>query len=134
MKKNSKKKSTDRSMFEAKHCFQSLNNKLKLYEESVKKNRKKTTTTKAIKSYIFTEPRCGPIGAAISLPVAPCDVDAPQPLVDRRPSVSMLKWGSYHKRNDALTPTAARQGSTKSLSLFILLRYIFCFIFYFNTD
>ncbi|XP_037032238.1 uncharacterized protein LOC119071492 isoform X1 [Bradysia coprophila] len=57
------------------------------------------------------EPRCGPVtGAAISLPLAPCDVDAPQPLVDRRPSVSLLKWGSS-KRNDAPTPTAARQVS-----------------------
>lgn len=58
----------------------------------------------------FSEPRCGPVtGAAISLPLAPCDVDAPQPLVDRRPSVSLLKWSSS-KRNDASTPTVGRQG------------------------
>lgn len=58
----------------------------------------------------FLEPRCGALtGAAISLPLSPCDVDAPQPLVDRRPSVSLLKWSSS-KRNDAPTPTAARQG------------------------
>ncbi|KAJ6646663.1 hypothetical protein Bhyg_01876 [Pseudolycoriella hygida] len=57
------------------------------------------------------EPRCGPVtGAAISLPLPLCDVDAPQPLVDRRPSVSLLKWSSC-KRNDAPTPTAARQVS-----------------------
>lgn len=57
---------------------------------------------------LFTEPRCGPVtGAPISLPI-PCDVD-PQPLVDRRSSISLLKWGSC-KRNDAPTPTAARQG------------------------
>lgn len=70
-----------------------------------KKRKKNTDKTK----HIFSE-RCGPIGAAISPPVGPCDVDAPQPLVDRRPSVSMLKWGSYHKRNDTLSPAAARQG------------------------
>lgn len=58
----------------------------------------------------FSEPRCGPINAAISLSLPPCDVDAPQPLVDRRPSVSLLKWGSTHRRNDASTPTAVRQG------------------------
>lgn len=68
----------------------------------------------------FSEPRCGPIGAAISLPLAPCDVDAPQPLVDRRPSVSMLKWGSYHKRNDVPTPTAARQGSKLYIYMLII--------------
>lgn len=71
---------------------------------------------------IFSEPRCGPIGAAtISLPLPPCDVDMPQPLVDRRPSVSLLKWGSQ-KRNDAPTPTAARQGLT--LFSIIFLYYV----------
>lgn len=71
------------------------------------------TKTKPKSNMHFSEPRCGPIGAAISLPLAPCDMDAPQPLVDRRPSVSMLKWGSCQKRNDAPTPTAARQGLNK---------------------
>ncbi|XP_055390557.1 uncharacterized protein LOC129619338 isoform X3 [Condylostylus longicornis] len=57
----------------------------------------------------FTE-RCGPVltGATYTLTSSSCDVDAPQPLVDRRPSVSYLKWTA---RNDAHTPTAARQVS-----------------------
>lgn len=63
----------------------------------------------------ISEPRCGPLAGASGSPVACAltDVnDAPSsqflPLVDRRPSVSMLnaKWG------DRSTPTAAalRQG------------------------
>ena len=66
------------------------------------------------KKPIFTEPRCGPVtGAAISLPIPSCDVDVAQPLIDRRPSVSMLKWGGSGKRSEAPTPTAARQGLKK---------------------
>lgn len=59
----------------------------------------------------LSEPRCGPLsgGSPIACALTSSgDVnDAPQflPLVDRRPSVSMLlKWG------DRSTPTAARQG------------------------
>ncbi|XP_055857429.1 uncharacterized protein LOC129920207 isoform X1 [Episyrphus balteatus] len=62
----------------------------------------------------FNEERCGPLlsGANNTPPISPLsyDVDAPQPLVDRKPSVSLLKWNSG-KRNDAPTPTAARQVS-----------------------
>lgn len=65
---------------------------------------KSTTPTNCI----FSEPRCGPIGASISL--SPCDIDVPQPIIDRRPSMSLFKWGGSQKRNDAPTPTAARQG------------------------
>lgn len=61
---------------------------------------------------IFSEPRCGPIGANISLSLPQCDVDVPQPIIDRRPSMSLFKWGGSLKRNDAPTPTAARQGLT----------------------
>lgn len=59
---------------------------------------------------IFSEPRCGPIGASISLSLPQCDIDVPQPIIDRRPSMSLFKWGGSQKRNDAPTPTAARQG------------------------
>ncbi|CAD7088297.1 unnamed protein product [Hermetia illucens] len=62
---------------------------------------------------IEQEERCGPVaGAAISSYPLPssCDVDAPQPLVDRRPSVPLMKWNAS-KRNDAPTPIAARQVS-----------------------
>lgn len=62
---------------------------------------------------IFSEPRCGPIGASISLSLPQSDVDAPQPIIDRRPSLSLFKWGSSQKRNDAPTPTA-RQGLIRS--------------------
>lgn len=40
----------------------------------------------------------------------PCDIDVPQPIIDRRPSVSLFRWGGSQKRNDAPTPTAGRQG------------------------
>lgn len=84
---------------------------------------------------LFTEPRCGPVtGAPISLPI-PCDVD-PQPLVDRRSSISLLKWGSC-KRNDAPTPTAARQGlndckNNLFLMFFCLFFELFCLILFFG--
>lgn len=60
---------------------------------------------------IFSEPRCGPIdrGASISLSM-PHEFDMPQPIIDRRPSVTLFKWGGSQKRSDAPTPTAARQG------------------------
>lgn len=68
----------------------------------------------------FSEPRCGPLtGAPISLPI-PCDVDVPQPLVDRRSSISLLKWGSC-KRNEAPTPTAARQGLNQTFFSFLIM-------------
>ncbi|XP_059608732.1 uncharacterized protein LOC132256381 isoform X1 [Phlebotomus argentipes] len=56
------------------------------------------------------EPRCGPLaGAAPSaLATAIYEVDAPQPLVDRRPSLSLLKWGST-RRYEVPTPTVLRQ-------------------------
>ncbi|XP_055318460.1 uncharacterized protein LOC129576785 isoform X2 [Sitodiplosis mosellana] len=59
------------------------------------------------------EPRCGPIGASISLSMPQhCDIDVAQPIIDRRPSVSLFRWGGgSQKRNDAPTPTAARQVS-----------------------
>lgn len=66
-------------------------------------------------NWIFSEPRCGPIGASLSLSMQQCDVDAPQPIIDRRPSMSLFKWGGSQKRNDAPTPTAARQGLDYSI-------------------
>lgn len=76
---------------------------------------------------LFTEPRCGPVtGAPISLPI-PCDVD-PQPLVDRRSSISLLKWGSC-KRNDAPTPTAARQGLNDCKKICFYLIFVFLSFF-----
>lgn len=58
------------------------------------------------------EPRCGPIdrGASLSLSM-PHEFDVPQPIIDRRPSVTLFKWGGSQKRSDAPTPTAARQVS-----------------------
>ncbi|XP_055906031.1 uncharacterized protein LOC129941431 isoform X2 [Eupeodes corollae] len=68
----------------------------------------------AIQTNGNSKERCGPLlsGANNTPPISPLsyDVDAPQPLVDRKPSVSLLKWNSG-KRNDAPTPTAARQVS-----------------------
>ena len=62
----------------------------------------------------FTE-RCGPLsGAGYNSFSIPPDVDAPQPLVDRRSSVSLLKW-TASKRNEAPTPIAARQGLSCSV-------------------
>uniref|UniRef100_A0A1B0CSD6 DUF7153 domain-containing protein n=2 Tax=Lutzomyia longipalpis TaxID=7200 RepID=A0A1B0CSD6_LUTLO len=57
-----------------------------------------------------TEPRCGPLSGATSsaLSSAIYDVEVPQPLVDRRPSVSLLKWGPS-KRYEVPTPTVLRQ-------------------------
>lgn len=80
----------------------------------------------------FTEPRCGPLsGAGYSLPLSSCDVDAPQPLIDRRPSVSMLKWNntSSKSRNDAPTPTAGRQGLTTIYSIFLtFIRFLIIYL------
>ncbi|XP_055694615.1 uncharacterized protein LOC129796581 isoform X2 [Lutzomyia longipalpis] len=57
-----------------------------------------------------TEPRCGPLSGATSSALSSTiyDVEVPQPLVDRRPSVSLLKWGPS-KRYEVPTPTVLRQ-------------------------
>lgn len=84
-------------------CYFCPNRNRNIYVETTSKS---TTPTNCI----FSEPRCGPIGASISLSMPQCDVDVAQPIIDRRPSVSLFKWGGSQKRNDAPTPTAARQG------------------------
>lgn len=79
-------------------------------------------TLRCLSFVYISEPRCGPLAGGSGSPIACAltssgDVnDAPQflPLVDRRPSVSMLlKWG------DRSTPTAARQGLS-------FLWFVFC--------
>lgn len=85
-------------------------NFIRRFRESNETTKKETKKTKKSIKRILSEPRCGPIGASLSLSMQPCDVDAPQPIIDRRPSVSLFKWGGSQKRNDATTPTAARQG------------------------
>lgn len=79
-----------------------------------------------VSQYNITEPRCGPLSGAPNslLPLPSSEVDAPQPLIDRRPSISLFKWGSGKRSGDAPTPTAARQG----LSLaYLLIRYFLLF-------
>lgn len=79
--------------------------------ESKREKKKRIQNQQTKKHCIFSEPRCGPIGASLSLSMAQCDIDVPQPIIDRRPSVSLFRWaGGSQKRNDAPTPTAARQG------------------------
>ncbi|XP_026471908.1 uncharacterized protein LOC113376211, partial [Ctenocephalides felis] len=64
---------------------------------------------------MVSEPRCGPVtGGAGSLTVSPSDFEMPQPLVDRRSSVSLLKWTPSVRRNtnsDLPTPCTTRQVS-----------------------